>query len=90
MSEIPAEAVQAAARVLAAREFDDKTFEGYARAVLEAAAPFIAEHIARQLVPVWEWTREVAAAHHTTYGVDAVGRCMRIAREAFTAGDDDA
>ncbi|MCT9932424.1 hypothetical protein N5079_19675 [Planotetraspora sp. A-T 1434] len=92
MPEIPAEAVDAAqAAVRAVRRaagprghIPSRTM---AHRVTEAAAPFIAEHIARQLVPVWEWTREVAVAHHTTYGVDAVGRCMTIARGAFPVGE---
>jgi len=49
MPEIPEEAVQAAAEVLERREFGDKTFAGYARAALTAAAPLIAEQARREV-----------------------------------------
>lgn len=47
MPEIPTEAVQAGAEVLERRGFTDKTFAGYARAVLEVAAPILAEQFRR-------------------------------------------
>ncbi|ETK36154.1 hypothetical protein [Microbispora sp. ATCC PTA-5024] len=86
MPEIPADAVQAALAALTSELGDLSEIEvDRARMAVEAAAPVLAECIASSLMPVWEWTREVAGAHRTTYGVDAVGRCMRIAREAFTS-----
>lgn len=38
MPDLPEKAVQAAAEVLARRDFADRTFEGYARAMLQALA----------------------------------------------------
>lgn len=50
MPEIPAEAVRAAAEVLEEwRDFTDKTFTGYARAALEAAAPLLADQVRREV-----------------------------------------
>ncbi|GAA2990512.1 hypothetical protein GCM10017559_08170 [Streptosporangium longisporum] len=55
---LPDAAVRAAADVLRRRDFDDTTFDGYARAVLEAAAPVIAERIAAEI------ERVVASGDH--------------------------
>ena len=78
MPEIPAEAVQAALDALEAEDCNRTyfSFPEMARVAVEAAAPFIAEHIASLLAAVdpVEWA---LAGRHA--GQDAA----RIAREAF-------
>ncbi|MFI6296813.1 hypothetical protein ACIBEJ_34850 [Nonomuraea sp. NPDC050790] len=60
MPDIPEEAIAAGAERLAHRDFPDKTFAGYSRAVLEAAAPIIAaEERASAIVEIHTIVAEV-------------------------------
>ncbi|MEU8199411.1 hypothetical protein AB0C10_37065, partial [Microbispora amethystogenes] len=103
MAEIPEEAVRAGAEALSRALFSGlpehgtwmENDEHLARVAVEAAAPFITQHIGNLL----DW-RALAAAerdtwqcHHGTPGchqagaVEALADAATVAREAFTAGE---
>jgi len=86
MPEIPEEAVQAAAEVLERREFTNKTFTGYARAAVEAAAPLIAEQARREeRERIVVWLRERAELFRDARSTNVAWRAVLLAAEQIEA-----